>query len=145
MQLPPGPIPKRSEERIRRNKVEVPVEKVVAEGEVIIPELNLRDCHPIVWDLYDAMKASAQSKFFEPSDWQYARLQLHLLNRELTKAYASAQMIGIINAALGELLVSEGIRRRLRLETSRAQPGAELPADVVPISRQLGRQLGRTS
>src|ERR1700744_2559935 len=82
--------PKRSEELIRRNIPEVPVEKITAIGRVPIPDLDLESLgeqrvHPLVIDFYESLKESAQNKYYEPSDWQTARLAMLVLNQELTK------------------------------------------------------------
>ena len=114
-----GPIPERSDERIRRNKPEIPIEKLPVIGEVEIPELGLRDPDPIVVELYDAMKESGQKKYFEPTDWHYARLTLRLLDQELKQPKFSAVKLQALNAMLSNLLVTEGDRRRVQIEIER--------------------------
>ena len=47
-----GPIPKRSEERIRRNKPEVEITKIETEGTVPVPPLDIDDPHPMIEDFY---------------------------------------------------------------------------------------------
>src|SRR5690349_12382758 len=80
-----GPVPARSDQRVRRNEPEIPIDKIPAIGPVDVPELDLGGwVHPLVSDLYEAMKNSAQSKYFEPSDWAYARLTLYVVNDMLT-------------------------------------------------------------
>lgn len=121
-----GPVPKRSEERIRRNKEEVPVETVTAIGIVQVPDLDFEDPHPMIRDFYESLKDSAQSKFYEPSDWQFARFTLHFADRLVKSGKPSSQMLAAVNSALTELLVSEGSRRRVRLEVEREQAKGEL-------------------
>ena len=113
-----GPVPKRSSERIRRNADIVEIEKVQAIGLVEPPDLDFPDPHPMVVDFYESLKDSAQSKYYEPSDWQFARFICHYMNKQL-KGAPSAQMLASINSALADLLVSEGSRRRVRLEIER--------------------------
>lgn len=119
-----GPIPKRSDERIRRNKDDVPLEKVTAVGVVQTPELNIDNPHPMVTDFYDSLKESAQSKFYEPSDWQLARIGCLLLDEAFkvtTKGGISAMKIANIMSIFSDLLVSEGDRRRVRMEVERQE------------------------
>lgn len=130
-----GPVPKRSEERIRRNKLEVPIDKVSAIGNVQVPELDFVDPHPLVSDLYRSMRESAQSKYFEPSDWQYARLCLHFADQLIKSSRPSAQLLVTVNQMLSSLLVSEGDRRRVRLEIERSDAVGEV-FDVADLFRQ---------
>ncbi len=120
----PGPIPNRSDERVRRNKPEIPIEKIDIIGEVEIPDLGLRDPDPLVEDMYEAMKQAGQKKYFEPTDWQYARLALRLLDQELKKPTFSAVKLQALNQMFANLLLTEGDRRRVRIEIER-QKSAE--------------------
>lgn len=130
-----GPIPKRSEERIRRNKLEVPIDKVPAIGPVDVPELGFIDPHPLVIDLYRSMSESAQAKYFEPSDWQYAKFTLHFADQLLKSPRPSSQLLAAVNSMLTDLLVSEGSRRRVRLEIERSESGGDV-LDVADLFRQ---------
>jgi len=127
-----GPIPKRSDERIRRNKPDVPVEKLDAIGIVQVPELGIDDPHPFIVDFYESLKDSAQSRYYEPSDWQYARWLMYAMNDYISGRKPSAVMFQSINTALSDLLITEGERRRVRLEIERGQSGQE-DAQVTSI------------
>lgn len=129
-----GPIPKRSDERVRRNKDEA-LEKVQAIGVVRQPALGLDDPHPIVNDLYLSLKDSAQSRFYEPSDWEYARFCLYFADQLLKSRRPSAQLLASVQTMLTDLLVSEGSRRRVRLEVERSQSGGDV-LDVADMFRQ---------
>src|SRR5688500_12989028 len=108
-----GPVPKRSDQRVRRNKDEGgDVEKLPAVGPVEIPDLDIEDPHPSIVDFYRSLKDSAQSQFYEPSDSQFARFTLHFANKLVQSSRPSSQMLAAVNSALTELLVSEGARRR---------------------------------
>ena len=131
----PGPIPKRSEERIRRNKPDVPVDKIPVIGMVKAPELGLVDPHPLVVDLYRSLSDSAQARFYEPSDYEYARFCLHFADVLLKSQRPSAQLLASVNQMLTDLLVSEGARRRVRLEVERSDTGGEV-IDVAGLFRQ---------
>jgi hypothetical protein len=115
-----GPVPKRSSERTGNpNRVEV-IDKVQAFGVVRKPDLGLGDAvHPIIIDFWDSIGESAQARYYEPSDWQYLRVSLHFLNSLLKSGKPSAQMLTVVNQMLTDLLVSEGSRRRVRMEIER--------------------------
>ena len=125
-----GPVPKRSDERVRRNKPDVAVEKVSAIGAVVVPELGFEDPHSLTVDLYRSLGESAQARYYEPSDYQVARAILHFLDLEFKKGRPSAQMVATVFSQLTDLLVSEGARRRVRLEVERESLGG----DVVDVA-----------
>lgn len=133
----PGPVPKRSDERIRRNEPDVPVEKVTAIGTVEVPPLDIKDPHPLITEFYDSLAESAQSRYYEPSDWVFAKFTLHFANKLVKAAKPSAQMLMAINSMLTELMVSEGSRRRLRLEIER-NPSSS--AQVVDIAAEFAKR-----
>lgn len=134
-----GPVPKRSEERIRRNKPDVEITKVEAEGEVVQPELGFPDPHPIIQDFWVSMSESGQSKYYEPSDWQFARFVLHFADQLLKSSRPSAQLFQGVNSALGDLLVSEGARRRVRMEVERQKASADV-VDLASIFEERMKQ-----
>lgn len=129
-----GPVPKRSDQRVRRNKDE-DLEKVEAIGVVRMPHLGLDNPHPLVVDLYLSLAESAQSRFYEPSDWHYARFALHFADVLLKSARPSSQLLASVQTMLTDLLVSEGSRRRVRLEVERNQSGGEV-LDVADMFRK---------
>lgn len=132
-----GPIPKRDDERIRRNKPEVETTVIEMIGAVTAPALGIADPHPLVQDMYDSLMESGQSKYFEPSDWQFARLTMIFVN-DLLKSYKpSAVMLQTVNGMLSDLLFTEGQRRRVRMEIERADsgPGGKV-LDVADIFRE---------
>jgi hypothetical protein len=136
-----GPVPKRSEQRIRRNKPDVPVETVRALGAVIPPDFDVVDAHPLVVEMYLAMKESAQARYFEPSDWVYAKFALHFADGLLKSHRPSGQTLSVVQSMLGELLVSEGARRRVRLEVERSGSSG---AEVLDIADMFRRRLAES-
>lgn len=129
---PSGPAPKRSSERVRHHDNNV-IDKVHAFGVVKKPELGLGDnVHPIITDFWEAVGESAQSRYYEASDWQYFRVSLHFLNKLLWSGKPSAQMLTVVNQMLNDLLVAEGSRRRVRMEIERNQINED--AEVKNIS-----------
>ena len=132
-----GPVPKREDQRIRRNIQEVPTEKLTVIGQVPIPELGIDDPHPLIEDLYLSLRDSGQARWYEPSDWAYARLALHFADQLVKSSRPSAQLLVTVNQMLSSLLVSEGDRRRVRLEIERQQDanGGEV-LQVADLFRQ---------
>jgi hypothetical protein len=129
-----GPIPKRSDQRIRRNRPDVEIETVSAIGVVPVPEFDLSDVHPLVNELFLSLKDSAQSRFYEPSDWAYAKFTLHFADVLLKSSRPSGQLLSTVQTMLTDLLLTEGARRRVRLEVERNQSeGAVL--DVADLFR----------
>ena len=125
-----GPIPERSEHRLRTNQDEGPIETVPVIGTVKPPKLGdisyAGETHPLVEDMWNSMIESAQSKFFEPSDWQYARLTLFALNQELIASRHAGKPMGsmklaALNQMMTSLLMTEGERRRVRIEIERSE------------------------
>lgn len=143
-----GPIPKRDEERIRRNIPDNQIDKISAIGAVEIPELgdvsHLGETHPLITEMYESIKQSASVKYYEPTDWQFARLTLHTLNAELIYARNNGRPVGAmklsaINQMLSALLLTEGDRRRARIEIERAP--AESAGRVLDVTDMLKQRL----
>ena len=144
-----GPIPKREDERIRRNVAVDPTVTIQAIGKVEIPELGdvsfEGEIHPLIIDMYESMKESAAVSFYEPTDWQYARLTLHTLNAELIASRNQGRPVGAmkissINQMLSALLLTEGDRRRVRLEIERA-PASKETGKVLDVTDMLKQRL----
>lgn len=132
-----GPVPKRSDQRVRRNKAETPIDKVESIGVVAVPELGFVDPHFLTVDLYRSLSESAQSRFYEPSDYQIARSVLHFLDQQFKTSRPSGQMVQSLFSQLTDLLLTEGARRRVRLEVERAQAGG----DVLEVADLFRRRL----
>lgn len=130
-----GPVPKRSDQRIRRNKTEVPIDRVEAIGVVRVPQLGFDDPHYLTEDLFRSLSESAQSRYYEPSDYEMARSVLFFLDQQFKSPRPSAQMIAALFSQLTDLLITEGARRRVRLEVERQQGGAEV-LDVADMFRK---------
>ncbi|QGJ87732.1 hypothetical protein SEA_BIANCATRI92_5 [Mycobacterium phage BiancaTri92] len=146
-----GPIGKRDEERVRRNKPDQETETVQVIGTVKPPELgdvsHLGETHPLIIEMYDSIKASAAVKYYEPTDWQFARLTLYTLNQELIAAQHNGKPVGAmkltaINQMLSSLLLTEGDRRRVRLEVERS-PGDPTAGKVVDMTDMLKQRLAQ--
>lgn len=112
----PGPVPKRSDQRRRRNRISV--ERAASGVRSIVEPPALRPgIHPLAQRWYESLAESGQAHFYEPSDWMMAQIIA-----EAIEAYAidrkGSTLAGIMTGA-SLLLVTEGDRRRLRLELER--------------------------
>lgn len=116
-----GPVPKRSEQRRRSNKPEVPIESAPnAQREPLGPGAP-EWLGGLARDWYESLRTSGQAVFYTASDWQSA---LILAKAVATfEARPSAHMLTAILQGFGSLAATEGDRRRLRIELERAKPG----------------------
>ena len=147
----PGPIPKRSEERLRQNKPEgVEISKVSMAGKVEIPSLGIADAEPFVVDMYNSLIYSGQTKHYEPSDWQTARFAMMVMNDLIKNKHhgrPSSQLLTELNSMLSRLMVTEADRRRARVEVTRH---ADLNVAVDPnndpgnVASMIERRMQRT-
>ncbi|QHB38033.1 terminase small subunit [Mycobacterium phage Noelle] len=135
-----GPIAKRSDQRVRRNKTDNPVTKLPVKGPVKQPPIGIPDAHPVVTQLWDSLRDSAQAHYYEPSDWAYCRMALHFANKLLWSDKPNGQILATVNSMLNGLLVSEGDRRRVQLEIERNQADAVVVDVAAMFAQQLGAQ-----
>lgn len=131
-----GPIPKRSEERRRRNKDDGPGLVQAPSGPPPdLPTLPEPDelWHPIARDWYLSLRESGQAQFYEPSDWAMARYAAELMSRGLASDRPpNGQFVSALDSVMARLLTTEGDRRRARIELERKPAGAQL-ASVKPL------------
>lgn len=132
-----GPIPKRSEERRRRNKDDGPeLVQAPSGAPVNLPDLPEPDpmWHPIAADWYLSLRESGQSQFYEPSDWAMARYAAHVMSQVLlSERGPNGQLVAALNSVMSSLLSTEGDRRRARMELERKAPEREAPAGVTAL------------
>lgn len=158
----PGPVPKRSSERRRRNKggdAGIEPEQI----KVDLPEVEAPAPYPwweaTTTEFYLGHVGSVQTQFYEPSDYQLLLMVCEQLDREnkpkpivtgegedqtvtmMRVPMPGSKMTAILKA-LAELMATEGTRRRLRLEIERNNAAAELdpnnmPANVVALRQDL--------
>ena len=126
----PGPPPKRSDQRRRRNKPDESQPKLtvvkdeVPRAAVKAPRVS-PSWHPLMKDWFRSLKESRQAQLYEPSDWQTARLLAEVMSQELnSEKGVKATMLAEFNSAAGSLLTTEGERRRLRVEFQGADEAA---------------------
>lgn len=157
----PGPPPKRSDQRRRRNKTAGEQQvgeatKAPGAAAVEVPSPD-DDWHPLAKRWYESLAESGQSAFYEPSDWATAVLIAESISRELKPQglvyqgeVVSYHTMTVKPGALGawlkamtDLMVTEGARRRAAMELQRPQAddGSGAPAPVTSLSswrQQLG-------
>lgn len=148
----PGPPPKRSEERIRKNEpAGGAATRIDASdlADVEAPVANA-DWHPVATQLYESLFVSAQSFYYEPSDWAYAyavceslSLDLHpqFVGFEQTSEDTTRAIMKVIplkggsltayTKAMSLLGVTETDRRRMGVEIVRAAQSRDLTGDDI--------------
>lgn len=128
-----GPVGKRIGDRLGHvTKAEkAAVSQVDVSGAVKVPPAS-QTWHPIARDWYRSLKDSGQSRYFEPSDWQAARLVAHEMTRMLSMPMTDGPTLGKLWAAMGDLLTTEASRRRVKIEINR-KPLSAVPAPVAQI------------
>lgn len=133
-----GPIPKRSEERRRRNKDDGPgLIQAPSGAPEYLPDLPDPDpsWHSIATDWYLSLRESGQAAFYQPSDWAVARYAAELMSRVLdcSERGPNGQLVAALNSVMSSLLTTEGDRRRARMELERKKPPGPVLASVSPL------------
>lgn len=149
----PGPVPNRSDQRRRRNAPEVPIDTAPAAEDVEAPEPD-KSWHPIARRWYLSLADSGQSHWYEPSDWALAYLIAESMSRDLKPQVVGVSIDGkAVKAtiplrgtsmssylkAMTSLLVTEGDRRRLRIELSKPQIDEDEAAAVADLDDYRNR------
>lgn len=147
-----GPVPKRADQRHgHRSKDEAKPEQVVDPYEITIPAPG-ESWHPVARLWFESLERSGQSVFYTNSDWGIAYVLAESISREMNPQpiavgkgeHAHVEMVELppkgasLSAwlkGMAALLVTEGDRRRLRLELERASDSAERrePAGVTDL------------
>lgn len=150
-----GPVPNRSEDLSRSRDANRGDRPDITKGElreVVIPEMD-DDWHDIAKMLWRGMVNSGQADFFQESDWAFAyslmedltRYKEPLVNQATGELYfkRSGQMLQTIYSAMERLLVTEGDRRRARIELT-APVADEAEATVLTLA-DYAAELGMES
>lgn len=139
----PGPVPKRSTERRRRNKPEGGIARAANTvvdplGPEIPVELGITDPLALAW--YASLRTSGQAAYYTDSDWTSAWVVARAIEK-FSERPAAGLMQAILQG-MGNLLATEGDRRRVRMELERAtdEDPEELAAvaDFEAYQRKLG-------
>jgi hypothetical protein len=138
----PGPVPDREAELARPRERGGRDTQPVTKGElkpVTMPDPD-PSWHPIATRLYESLRSSGQADFYQNSDWAFAVSVCDDLSHYKKSLKRSGQMLQTIYSALERLLVTEGDRRRVRIELHEPDGDSE-PAAVLAIAdykRDLG-------
>lgn len=122
-------MPKRSEERLghaRGKKEAVAVEKAPGADEVVQPDADPAWCQQAK-DLWASLATSGQARYYEPSDWAELSLACWFMTTKVSAGRMSGDDLKALHTVLTDHLVSDGARRRVRLELQRATPEAAAP------------------
>lgn len=131
-----GPVPNRSNDLSRErdanrgDRPEVTVGTLLPLSEPLAPN---PDWEPIAIELYESLMRSGQSAYYQDSDLALAWSICDDLSYAKRQKQRSGQLLQTIYSALSSLLVSEGDRRRVRLELSEPAP-AEDEAAVLALA-----------
>lgn len=142
-----GPLPMRSEELTRdRSRMGRDRGPDIAQGQMF--DCNPddwqpgEDWHPIAVRVFNSLKTSGIAEFYQDSDWAIAwticedlsRYKEPLINRETGEEYykRSGQMLQTIMSTLLSLGMTEGDRRRMRIELQKPDDRPDL--QVVAIN-----------
>lgn len=125
----PGPVPKRSDQRRRRNASDGPaLAKGTAGEEPTMPEAD-DSWHPIAVRWFESLPDSGQTQYYEASDWATAVYVAEAMSRNLaSEKRFSAQLFQAVMSAMTDLLTTEGARRRARIELERTS-NEPMPVD----------------
>jgi hypothetical protein len=134
-----GPVPNRSDQRRRRNKVQIDR----------APAAASEQCGPdapewlvgLARDWYESLRTSGQAIYYTDSDWSSALIIAKAIER--FEERPSAHMLTAILSGFGSLAATEGERRRLRIELDRAEhQDADEDAAVAALNEWRDRLSG---
>lgn len=134
-------VPKRDAQR-RYKRSGPATDTVSIDDEVQVPPLGIEDVHPLVQDFYDSLAISGQSRYYEPSDWQRARIMCWSLSKMFDSGRPSGQLLAALQKDMADLLVSEAERRRVRMEIERGAQDTSVDAARVAQMAEYRRVAG---
>ena len=117
-----GPIPQPDESLARKRTRKGGEVKPLTVGERLptkAPRANAA-WHPIAKQLFNAAKTSGQSVYYQNTDWWLLYSLCDDLSVYKSKDYRSGQMLQTIMSSMERLLITEGDRRRVRIELQEA-------------------------
>lgn len=131
-----GPIPKRSTEGHRitqARKFEHGVEPVNVIAEKVEPPEPDPNWHPIAAKLWESVKQSTFTRYYEPSDWIVLYSACDDLSNYKKQERRSPTMLAAVNTMLTSLLLTEGDRRRVQIEINRIDESEAESAGVTAL------------
>ncbi len=130
-----GPINNRSDDLSRDRDANRGDQITVTKGQsrpADIPQPD-PDWHSTAKMMWEASVSSGQADFYESSDYFYLWHICEELSKYKSTGKSSAMMLQSLNQAMERLLLTEGDRRRVRLELENAPTGPD-PAKVTIMS-----------
>lgn len=97
---------------------------------VAIPEPD-PDWHPIALMLWSSLEDSGQADFYQQSDWAMAYSICDDISHYKKSGKRSGQMLATIYSAMSSLLITEGDRRRVRMELTEPATDDDQPALAI--------------
>lgn len=131
-----GPIPKRSTEGHRitqARKFEHGVEPVNVIADKVEPPEPDPGWHPIAAKLWESVKKSTFTRYYEPSDWIVLYSACDDLSNYKKQERRSPTMLAAVNTMLTSLLLTEGDRRRVQIEINRIDESEAESAGVTAL------------
>nr|DAE91142.1 MAG TPA: hypothetical protein [Caudoviricetes sp.] len=131
-----GPIPKRSTEGHRitqARKFEHGVEPVNVIADKVEPPEPDPGWHPIAAKLWESVKQSTFTRYYEPSDWIVLYSACDDLSNYKKQERRSPTMLAAVNTMLTSLLLTEGDRRRVQIEINRIDESEAESAGVTAL------------
>lgn len=121
----PGPVGKRSDQKHgHRTQSELGAVDKVPSGASSVSELEWYpedpEWHEIAKRWYASLRVSGQVVFYEQSDVSTAYYVAEAMSRSLQGARFSGQLFASIMSSMGDLVLTEGARRRAKIELQRA-------------------------
>lgn len=130
-----GPVPKRSNQKHghRSQEEKAEYDKVAIDAPPVQAQEPDATWHQVAKDWFTSLGESGQSRFYEPSDWATARYVAEAMSRNLKAGRFSGQLFAAIMSGMSSLLVTEGDRRRVKLELERAGATAD-PDELASVT-----------
>lgn len=125
-----GPVPKRSDQRRRRNIPTGPPVEQVGGAAIEVPPLGI-PVSDVVAEWYAALADGPEARYYTPAMWQRARIVAQMLDGVLTSSRPSAQMYTALQQDMKALLVDAGELRRLGIEVQADEAAGDVDTSNV--------------
>lgn len=142
----PSPI-KRQADKTSRSQPASGAARVGEMWEVKVPPAR-KGWHPMARDIYNSLKTSGQSVYYQNSDWRMAQAACDIIDfiwKGSFQVRGSAMLMGEANSILEKLGVTEGARiqaMRVELEHPVEEEMSEEEATLLDYERMLEASLG---
>ncbi|WP_443983581.1 phage terminase small subunit [Actinopolyspora erythraea] len=137
-------MPKRSEQRRRRNKETQGIDSLSRAEDFPIPEED-ENWESITKFWFNSLKVSAIRQYYDSTDWATALYVAEAMDRNLKSGGKfSGQLFASVMTAMDNLLTTEGARRRARIEIETANDTHEEEdaSNVVDLRKRAQGESG---